>query len=35
LTPELVQSLRWLPRNCGYHCKPVEPVPGARKNRKR
>lgn len=26
LTPELVQTLRWLPRDCGYHRKVVEPA---------
>lgn len=26
LTPELVQTLRWLPRDCGYQRKVVEPV---------
>ncbi|MFZ4856256.1 MAG: YkgJ family cysteine cluster protein [Desulfuromonadaceae bacterium] len=35
LTPELVQSLRWLPRNCGYRRKIDESVTATRKNRKR
>jgi uncharacterized cysteine cluster protein YcgN (CxxCxxCC family) len=35
LTPELVQTLRWLPRDCGYHRKKVEPVTVSRKSRKR
>jgi uncharacterized cysteine cluster protein YcgN (CxxCxxCC family) len=26
LTPELVQTLRWLPRDCGYRCNPVAPA---------
>lgn len=35
LTPELVPTLRWLPRECGYHRNASEPagVPG--KNRKK
>jgi uncharacterized cysteine cluster protein YcgN (CxxCxxCC family) len=35
LTPELVRTLRWLPRNCGYHSTPVESVTISRKSRKR
>jgi uncharacterized cysteine cluster protein YcgN (CxxCxxCC family) len=35
LTPELVQTLRWLPRDCGYHCVPVEPSTASRKSRKK
>lgn len=35
LTPELVQTLRWLPRDCGYHRKKVEPAKTSRKSRKR
>lgn len=36
LTPELVESLRWLPRDCGYHRKPVElaHVPGKKRKSK-
>jgi uncharacterized cysteine cluster protein YcgN (CxxCxxCC family) len=34
LTPELVESLRWLPRGCGYHRKNVEPVTVSRKRKK-
>jgi uncharacterized cysteine cluster protein YcgN (CxxCxxCC family) len=33
LTPELVKTLRWLPRDCGYHRKPVEPALTPRKNK--
>ena len=35
LTPELVQTLRWLPRDCGYRRKVAEPVKASRKSRKR
>ena len=35
LTPELVPSLRWLPRDCGYRSKAVEPAKAPRKGRKR
>jgi uncharacterized protein len=35
LTPELVRTLRWLPHDCGYHSKPVEPATVSRKSRKR
>lgn len=37
LTPELVQSLRWLPRDCGYHGKPVDitKAGATRKNRRK
>jgi len=35
LTPELVGSLRWLPRNCGYRRKTDGPVMTPRKGRKR
>ncbi|HIJ86748.1 MAG TPA: hypothetical protein HPP97_03580 [Desulfuromonadales bacterium] len=35
LTPELVQSLRWLPRSCGYRRKSDEPVTAPKKSRKR
>ncbi|HEY5523463.1 MAG TPA: YkgJ family cysteine cluster protein [Desulfuromonadaceae bacterium] len=35
LTPELVQTLRWLPRDCGYHRKAVDPAKISRKNKKR
>ncbi len=35
LTPELVQNLRWLPRDCGYHRKNVESDKLVRKSRKR
>lgn len=31
LTPELVQTLRWLPRDCGYRCNEVEPAPASKK----
>ncbi|MDD2364972.1 MAG: YkgJ family cysteine cluster protein [Desulfuromonadaceae bacterium] len=35
LTPELVQSLRWLPKNCGYHINnETEPPPARRGKRK-
>lgn len=34
LTPELVQTLHWLPRDCGYHSKKVKPAKAGRKNRK-
>ena len=35
LTPELVETLRWLPRECGYRRKEVEPVKDAEKRRKK
>jgi uncharacterized cysteine cluster protein YcgN (CxxCxxCC family) len=35
LTPELIQTLRWLPRNCGYHVKEVAKVKSVRKSSKR
>lgn len=35
LTPELVQNLRWLPRNCGYRRKADETVTAPKKGRKR
>jgi hypothetical protein len=35
LTPELVPTLRWLPRDCGYHGKAVEPAMTSKKSRKR
>ncbi|MDD2583117.1 MAG: hypothetical protein PHR66_14095 [Desulfuromonadaceae bacterium] len=35
LTPELVQTLRWLPRDCGYRRKCVEPAKAPRKSRRR
>ncbi len=35
LTPELVQTLRWLPRDCGYHRKAVESVKTPRKGRQK
>lgn len=35
LTPELVQTLRWLPRDCGYRHMPVEPSTASRKSRKK
>ena len=35
LTPELVQTLRWLPRDCGYHRKVAEPVTVLKKSRRR
>lgn len=39
LTPELVPTLRWLPRNCGYVAQQqidVPPLPGkGRRNRKK
>lgn len=35
LTPELVQTLRWLPRDCGYHAKRTMPRTDSNKNRKR
>lgn len=34
LTPELVQTLRWLPPDCGYHHAPVEPAKTSRKSRR-
>jgi uncharacterized cysteine cluster protein YcgN (CxxCxxCC family) len=35
LTPELVRTLRWLPRDCGYHKPGTEPVkaPGKKKRK--
>lgn len=33
LTPELVQTLRWLPRDCGYHRPTNEPAKVSKKNR--
>ncbi len=35
LTPELVQTLRWLPRECGYRRTEVEPVKDTEKSRKK
>jgi uncharacterized cysteine cluster protein YcgN (CxxCxxCC family) len=35
LTRELVRTLSWLPRNCGYQHPPGEAVPPSRKSRKR
>jgi uncharacterized cysteine cluster protein YcgN (CxxCxxCC family) len=35
LTPDLVQSLRWLPRDCGYRRMTDDPVRASRKSRKR
>lgn len=35
LTPELVPTLRWLPRDCGYHRNAAEPAEVPRKNRKK
>jgi uncharacterized cysteine cluster protein YcgN (CxxCxxCC family) len=35
LTPELVSTLRWLPRDCGYHDNGVETDKVLRKNRKK
>ena len=35
LTPELVQTLRWLPRSCGYHRTADEPSKPSGKNRKK
>lgn len=35
LTPELVRTLRWLPRDCGYHSNPDEPAIASGKKRKR
>lgn len=35
LTPELVQTLRWLPRDCGYHRKAAEPAKASVKSRKK
>jgi len=35
LTPELVETLRWLPRDCGYHRKNVETAIVSEKKRKR
>jgi len=35
LTPELVQTLRWLPRDCGYHHKAVEPGTGSQKRKRK
>lgn len=35
LTPELVQSLRWLPRDCGYRTNTVEPTKDPKKSRKK
>jgi uncharacterized cysteine cluster protein YcgN (CxxCxxCC family) len=34
LTPELVQSLRWLPRDCGYRTPAAEPGKVGRKKGK-
>ena len=34
LTPELVKTLRWLPRTCGYRRKEVEPEVSSLKVRK-
>ncbi|MFZ2951320.1 MAG: YkgJ family cysteine cluster protein [Desulfuromonadaceae bacterium] len=34
LTPELVPTLRWLPRNCGYNLTVEEPAKATRKTRK-
>ncbi|MGB9079841.1 MAG: YkgJ family cysteine cluster protein [Desulfuromonadaceae bacterium] len=33
LTPELVPTLRWLPRDCGYHRKVAAPVKASRKSK--
>lgn len=35
LTPELVQTLRWLPRDCGYRRKADDPGTASGKSRKR
>jgi uncharacterized cysteine cluster protein YcgN (CxxCxxCC family) len=35
LTPELVATLRWLPRDCGYHGTPAEAESGTKKGKKR
>ena len=35
LTPELVETLRWLPRDCGYRNNAVEPERVAKAARKR
>ena len=35
LTPELVPTLRWLPRDCGYHRKAVGQGTASGKSRKR
>jgi uncharacterized cysteine cluster protein YcgN (CxxCxxCC family) len=35
LTPELVATLRWLPRDCGYRQPGIEVVPTAGKSRKK
>lgn len=34
LTPELVQTLRWLPRDCGYRRSCVEPAKTRRKGKR-
>lgn len=34
LTPELVQSLRWLPHDCGYRQQAAEPVKTGRKKKR-
>lgn len=34
LTPELVPTLRWLPRDCGYHRPTNEPAKASKKSRK-
>lgn len=33
LTPELVQTLRWLPRDCGYHRRGAKPATSLKKRR--
>ena len=35
LTPELVETLRWLPRDCGYHRTVAQPDKASGKSRKR
>ena len=34
LTPELVQTLRWLPRDCGYRRTRITPVAASGKSKK-
>lgn len=34
LTPELVDTLRWLPRDCGYRSKHVYPEKSSKKRKK-
>jgi uncharacterized cysteine cluster protein YcgN (CxxCxxCC family) len=35
LTPELVQTLRWLPRDCGYHRNTVDPARASKKSKRK